>query len=117
MIVLIVVLCLVASPVLVGVAAGVISLVAGLATGWLGLIVGFGVAAIILIIAMLCLVTFGISGMMISPVGALGMIGGGLVCGGIGILFLMLTVAMAGIATPALVKWVISLFSGKKASI
>ena len=114
MIVLIVLLCVLASPVLISVAGGVIGLVAGLAAGWLGLVVGFGITAIVLLVVMVCLVAAGIAGIFISPVGAMGLIGGGLVCGGIGILFLMLTVAMVGIATPAVIKWVAGLFSRKK---
>ena len=38
------------------------------------------------------------------------LIGAGLICGGIGLLFLMLTVAMAGIATPAICCWIGGLF-------
>ena len=38
------------------------------------------------------------------------LIGTGLVCGGVGLLFLMLTVAMAGIATPAVCQWIGGLF-------
>lgn len=36
--------------------------------------------------------------------GVFGVIGGSLICGGFGMLFLILTVAMAGIATPAAVR-------------
>ena len=36
-------------------------------------------------------------------------LGIGLLCGGIGILFLMLTVAMAGIATPAIFSGIVKL--------
>ena len=67
MIVLIVILCILASPVILGVASA-----------------GIGVAA--------------------------GLIGAGLICGGVGLLFLMLTVAMAGIATPAICCWIGGLF-------
>ena len=114
MIVLIVLICVLASPVLVSVAAGVISLVAGLVTGWFGLILGFGITAIVLFIVMFCLMAVGIAGIIISPTGAVGMIGGGLVCGGIGLLFLMLTVLMAGVATPAIIRWISSLFRRKR---
>lgn len=114
MIVLIVLICVLASPVLVSVAAGVISLVVGLVTGWFGLIIGFGITAIVLFIVMFCLIGVGIAGIIISPAGAVGMVGGGLVCGGIGVLFLMLTVGMAGVATPAIIKWIYSLIRGRR---
>ena len=45
-----------------------------------------------------------------EPLVGVALIGGGLVCGGIGILFMMLTVAMAGIVTPAICKGIIALF-------
>lgn len=69
MIVLIVILCILASPVILGAASAGIGLAAGLIAGWFGLI-----------------------------------------CGGVGLLFLMLTVAMAGIATPAICCWIGGLF-------
>ncbi|MCM1570241.1 MAG: hypothetical protein NC081_12480, partial [Roseburia sp.] len=50
----------------------------------------------------------------VSPLTAVALFGGGLVCGGIGLLFLMLTVAMAGIVTPAVVKGIIRLFQKKE---
>ena len=69
MIVLIVILCILASPVILGAASASIGVAAGLIAAWFGLI-----------------------------------------CGGIGLLFLMLTVAMAGIATPAICCWIGGLF-------
>lgn len=69
MIVLIVILCILASPVILGAASAGIGVAAGLIAAWFGLI-----------------------------------------CGGIGLLFLMLTVAMAGIATPAICCWIGGLF-------
>ncbi len=80
MIVLIVILCILASPVILGAASA-----------------GIGVAA-------------GIISMFTHPFVGMCLIGAGLICGGIGLLFLMLTVAMAGIATPAICCWIGGLF-------
>ena len=80
MIVLIVILCILASPVILGAASA-----------------GIGVAA-------------GIISMFTHPFVGMCLIGAGLICGGVGLLFLMLTVAMAGIATPAICCWIGGLF-------
>ena len=54
--------------------------------------------------------------MFTHPFVGMCLIGAGLICGGVGLLFLMLTVAMAGIATPAICCWIGGLFQkrGKK---
>ena len=100
MIVLIVILCILASPVILGVASA----------AWLGLIVGFGATAAALILILIALVVAGIISLFTHPFVGMGLIGAGLICGGVGLLFLMLTVAMAGIATPAICCWIGGLF-------
>lgn len=113
MIVLIVILCILASPVILGVASAGIGVAAGLIATWFGLIIGFGVTAAALILILIALVVVGIISMVTNPFHLfLGMelIGAGLICGGVGLLFLMLTVAMAGIATPAICRGIGRLF-------
>lgn len=113
MIVLIVILCILASPVILGVASAGVGVAAGLIAAWFGLIVGFGATAIALILVLIALVVVGIISMITNPFHFfLGMelIGAGLICGGVGLLFLMLTVAMAGIATPAICRGIGRLF-------
>ena len=105
MIVLIVILCILASPVILGVASAGIGVAAGL-----GLIVGFGATAAALILILIALVVAGIISLFTHPFVGMGLIGAGLICGGVGLLFLMLTVAMAGIATPAICCWIGGLF-------
>ena len=103
MIVLIVILCILASPVILGAASAGIGVAAGLIATWFGLI-------------MIALVAVGIISMFTHPFVGMCLIGAGLICGGVGLLFLMLTVAMAGIATPAICCWIGGLFQkrGKK---
>lgn len=108
----IVVLCVLASPVLFSVVAGIASVLFGLLAAWFGVILGFGVAAVILLLMMVFFIVLGFIGIVTSPIGACGLIGGGLVCGGIGLLFLMLTVAMAGGATPAVFHFLVSFVKG-----
>ena len=116
MIVLIVILCILASPVILGVASAGIGVAAGLIAGWFGLIIGFGATAAALILVLIALVAVGIISMFTHPFVGMCLIGAGLICGGVGLLFLMLTVAMAGIATPAICCWIGGLFQkrGKK---
>jgi len=102
------------SPGLLGLAGGVLGLLVGIIVAWFSLIVSFGVAAVALFIVLIVLLVTGIMCLFADPLLGMAMLGAGLLCGGIGILFLMLTVAMAGIATPAIIKWLCSLFSGKK---
>lgn len=117
MIILIVLLCILASPVLFGVGSGVLGTAVGVIVGWFTLILGFGAAAVSLLAVMFVLVVIGIIVLFYAPLVGLSLLGAGLLCGGIGILFLMLTVAMAGIATPAICRWIAGLWkqmTGKK---
>ena len=110
MIVLIVILCILASPVILGAASAGIGVAAGLIATWFGLIIGFGATAAALILLLIALVAVGIISMFTHPFVGMCLIGAGLICGGVGLLFLMLTVAMAGIATPAICCWIGGLF-------
>lgn len=101
-IVLLVIGIIMMSPVILGAAGSVLGILAGLLSAWFGLIVVFGVAAVALILVLFALVLTGLVGLFTEPVIGMALIGAGLFCGGLGILFLMLTIAMAGIATPAI---------------
>ena len=87
-----------------------IGVAAGLIAAWFGLIIGFGATAAALILVLIALVVAGIISLFTHPFVGMGLIGAGLICGGVGLLFLMLTVAMAGIATPAICCWIGGLF-------
>lgn len=112
-IVLIVIGCILLSPAILGIASGALGTVAGIIITWFVLIFAFGVAAIVLFAVLLVFLITGIMCLWTDPLVGVAMLGGGLACGGIGILFLMLTVAMAGIATPAIFKGLCGLFNGK----
>uniref|UniRef100_UPI0040569236 DUF1700 domain-containing protein n=1 Tax=Acetatifactor sp. TaxID=1872090 RepID=UPI0040569236 len=116
-IVLIVILCVLASPFLIGIASGIIGVLAGLIATWFILILAFGIASAVLLMALVLLVIVGIMCAFQSPLAGMVVLGSGLICGGLGILFLMLTVAMAGIATPAIcrgIAWCFRQLTGKK---
>lgn len=106
---LIVILCVLASPILLGVGSGIIGTLIGIIAAWFALILGFGITAVALLIVMVALIVVGIMCMVASPLAGVVVLGIGLICGGLGILFLMLTVAMAGIATPAVCRGIAKL--------
>lgn len=110
MIVLIVILCILASPLILGLSSGVLGVLVGIVTTWFSLILAFGAIAVILMLAMVVLVVVGIMCAFQSPLVGILVVGIALLSGGIGILFMMLTVAMAGIATPAIIKGIVKLF-------
>ena len=112
-IVLIVIGIIIMSPAILGVSGGLLGTVAGIIITWFALILGFGIAAISLFVVLLVLLITGVICLWTDPLVGMALIGGGLVCGGVGILFLMLTVAMAGIATPAIFNGLCRLFGGK----
>lgn len=110
MIALIVVLCVLASPLLISLSAGAISLIAGILIAWFSLIFAFGVAAVSLFLVCVILLVTGVMCLFVEPLVGIALVGGALLCAGIGILFMMLTVAMAGMATPAICKGIAGLF-------
>ncbi len=117
MIILIVILCILVSPLILGLSSGVLGMLVGIVTTWFSLILAFGAIAVALIIAMMVLVVVGIMCAIQSPLAGILVVGIALLSGGIGILFMMLTIAMAGIATPAICKGIVNLFRklfGKK---
>lgn len=98
------------SPAILGAVLTVIGVLGGGLITWFALILGFGVAALGLFIAFITLIVTGIICLYTNPWVGVAMLGGGLMCGCMGILFLMLTVAMAGIATPAICRGIGHIF-------
>lgn len=96
-------------PLWIGVVAAVFGTLFGLVVSWFALILAFGIVTAVLIAVMAILVIVGIMCIPVSPLSGVALIGGGFVCGAIGILFLMLTVAMAGIVTPAAFRGIVAL--------
>ena len=93
-------------PVYGGVFMGIL----GLLLGWFGTMLGLGVGALALLILFLVLVVVGILCLIINPWVGIALVGAGLLVGGFGILLMMLTVAMAGIVTPAIFRGIFGLF-------
>ncbi len=108
-IVLIVVLLVLTFPMWNGLAGGLFGTLLGLVISWFALILASGIVTASLLAVMAILIIVGIMCIPVSPLSGVALIGGGFVCGAVGILFLMLTVAMAGIATPAACKGIVLL--------
>ena len=106
MIALLAVLAVFASPFILG----LLGIGFGLLAMWFGLILGFGLTALTLLIVLILLLIVGVMCIPVDPMAGAGVIGGGLICGALGLLFLMLTVVMAGIITPAIFKGIGWLF-------
>lgn len=101
-IVLIVIGCIICSPVILGVAGGLLGVIAGIFAAALAMILGFGLTAIILIIVAFSLAAGGFGCVFSAPITAMGLLGGGLICLSLGILFMMLTVFIVGRLIPAI---------------
>lgn len=119
-IVLLVILCIFASPVLFGAATAVAGALFGAVITWFSLIFAAAITALAFLAVMVVLLVVAAMCSVVSPLTGVALLGGGLFCGGLGILALMLTVAMAGIATPAMcrgIAWVWrKLFDKKQAA-
>lgn len=89
------------SPVILGLAFSASSIVLSLIIGWFSIILAFGAVALVLLLLLFVLFATGIICIPGSPVIGVSLIASALICGALGILFMMLTVAMAGTVTPA----------------
>lgn len=112
MLALIIVLCILASPVLVGILGAVI----GVGVAWISLIAAFGAVAISLVVVAVVLVVIGMVGIIHNPLAGVGVIGSGFLLAAVGILFLMLCVLLAW-GIPALIGAVVRLCRGKKKAV
>lgn len=110
-IVLIVILCILASPLLIGIGGGLLGAVIGIFGGLFGIVVGFGAATIALIAVGVCMFVYGIVLMFGMPLAGLCLIGAGMICMAIGLFFLWLTVIICGGLIPVIVKGIVKLFN------
>ena len=70
----------------------------------------FGITAIVMMLLLPVLLVIGFMCVPVSPWVGMACAGVGLLMGGLGLLFLMLTVAIAGIVIPAIAKGIGTLF-------
>lgn len=116
-IVLIVIGCILCSPVLLGAAGTLLGAVASVIFGLIGLIIGFGAAGIALIVSAVVFVPLGCTLIPLNGFAAMLLIGVGFLLAGIGLLLILATVWMCGWALPTFIKWIVKLcrkpFHGK----
>ena len=101
-IVLIVIAAVICSPALIGVAFSVLGVVFGIICGAFGIIIGLGAATIALYVTAIALIIAGFSTIFASPMISVGLIGAGLICAALGILFMILVVLLVGKCIPAI---------------
>lgn len=111
---LLIVLAVLAAPIWLPVVLGILGALFGVLVAWFSIIFSFGVAAAVLLGVLLLLIILGGMCVMLNPFVGLVLWGCGLLCGSIGLVFLMLTVAMAGIVTPAVFRGIAWIFGRRK---
>ena len=112
-ILLLILLFVCASPVLLGLALGLFGVFLGVAAAWFAIVISFGAVAAALILVMFVLLAVGAVCIPADALAGAGVVGAGMICGGIGILFLILTVFLSGVATPAVCRGIAGLFRKK----
>ncbi len=109
-IVLIVVLCILASPALLGVAGSILGIITAIIGVIISIVATFGALTIAFILVGIVLFVGGIANCFSNPMGALMAMGLGLLFAALGVVFMMLTVLVAGGLIPAIFKGIYSLF-------
>lgn len=104
MIALIVILCIFASPFLIGIAGVIFGIAIAIITTLSAVFIGLAATAFALVVAGIVLFVVGIMEMFSMPFGGMCLAGAGLVCAGFGILFVILAIWLAVIAFPAVCK-------------
>ena len=108
-IVLLVILAILTSPVWIGLLGGVFGIAVGLLAALFGIFICFLAVGIVSIIVAIALLIAGFVVLFTMPLGGVCMIGTALIVFAIGLVFVWLTVLMAGMAIPAFVRGSVSL--------
>jgi len=106
---LIVIAVIVSSPLWIGLVCGLFGLAVGLFATLLGFFLVFLIAGAALVIAGIALCVAGITAIFGAPLGGLCMIGGGMICFAIGLVFIWLMVVVIATAVPGLVRGIVNL--------
>ena len=110
-IVLIVILCILASPLLVSIASGIFGIVIGLIAGIFGLFVGIAAAGVSLLAVGVLLIGIGIGELISMPLAGVCLIGAGILLLGLALFFIWLTVWLCAVAIPWVIRGVVNLVS------
>ncbi len=108
---LIVILCILGSPAIIGAAGALFGLVISCFATILSLVVAFAAVSVALIAVSIVLLVVGIPKMFYAPLAGLALIAAAFIVAGVGILFLLLTALLVGKVIPAIVKGISYLFN------
>ncbi len=111
MIVLIILLCIFASPLVIGMATGIFSAGVGILAGMLGLFISVALMGFVLFIVAVLLIAWGVVELFSLPLAGLCLIGAGLLVGGLSLFFIWLTVWFCGTAIPWMIRGIVQLFN------
>ena len=107
---LIVLLCILASPFLLGIGGGALGIIIGILGALFGIVVGFGAVGIALMIAGVCLFVYGVTLLFGAPLGGLCVIGAAMVCMAVGLVFFWIVVMLCAALIPAVIKGIVKIF-------
>ncbi len=110
MLAIVIILIVLASPIWIGMAGGLLGLLAGIFAGLFGIFVAFLAVCIALFAVSVALFVAGVVAMFGEPLGGLCLIGGSLVTLAVGLVFLWLMVMVVGVVIPACIKGIVYLF-------
>lgn len=109
-IVLIVISCIIASPVILGLGCAVLGILVGIIAAIFAVLAGFGAVVIVLFAAAVMLIIGSFGVILLSPVNGVGMIAGGCICASVGILFMLLEVLLVGKCIPGICQGIAYIF-------
>ena len=115
MLILVILLCILFSPVIFSMGVGLLATIFGILVALIALVaslfIGAAAAAFGLLVSGIVLLGVGIAKLFVSPLGGVTLLAGGMLCVGIGLLFLALTVWLVGKAIPAVIRFIVDIFS------
>ncbi len=116
MLILLIILGIFFSPVLFGLGIAALGVIGGLLITIIAvlfsLLISAGVVALALLITGIILLGVAIAKLFVSPLGGITLLAAGMICAGIGLLFLALTVWVVGKLIPAVIRFIVDIFSG-----
>lgn len=111
MIVILILLCILAMPMLAALLSGLFGAGVGILGGFIGLFAGTAAAALGLFIGAIVLLGIGIGELFIAPLVGMCLIGAGILLLGLSVFFIWITVWLWGSALPWLIRKIVGLFS------
>ncbi|MBD5461863.1 MAG: DUF1700 domain-containing protein [Lachnospiraceae bacterium] len=109
-VVLIVIACILLSPAILGAVCTVGGTLLGIIAAIFGVILGFGVAALVFYVVAAALFVAGIGCILVHPAAGIGLLGGGCICVALGILSMLLVVFLAGKCVPGICQGIAYIF-------